>query len=64
MAAGLNPATPACLIESGTLHAQRQRVTTLSSLRGDGFAGPAIIVIGDVVRFAMTAAKQQETRAA
>jgi uroporphyrin-III C-methyltransferase len=51
-AAGMDPATPACIIENGTLHSQKQRVATLGTLSGDGFAGPALIVIGDVVRFA------------
>jgi len=55
-AAGMDPATPACLIENGTLHNQNQRVATLGTLSGDGFAGPALIVIGDVVRFARVAA--------
>jgi uroporphyrin-III C-methyltransferase len=51
-AAGMDSATPACIIENGTLHNQKQRVATLGTLSGDGFAGPALIVIGDVVRFA------------
>jgi uroporphyrin-III C-methyltransferase len=51
-AAGMDPATPACLIENGTLHDQKQRVATLATLSGDGFASPALIVIGEVVRFA------------
>ena len=58
MSAGMNPKTPACVIENGTLPAQKQRVTTLSALRADGFSGPAIIVVGDVVRFAMICEKQ------
>lgn len=52
ISAGMDPATPACIIENGTLHDQKQRVATLGTLRGDGFSGPALIVIGDVVRFA------------
>jgi uroporphyrin-III C-methyltransferase len=55
-AAGMDCATPACIIENGTLHSQKQRVATLGTLHGDGFAGPALIVIGDVVRFARVAA--------
>ena len=51
-AAGMDPATPACLIENGTLNDQKQRIATLGTLSGDGFSGPALIVIGDVVRFA------------
>jgi uroporphyrin-III C-methyltransferase len=59
-AAGMDPATPACLIENGTLHDQKQRVATLGTLSGDGFASPSLIVIGEVVRFA----KVVEMRAA
>jgi uroporphyrin-III C-methyltransferase len=51
-AAGMDPATPACLIENGTLHNQKQHVATLGMLSGEGFAGPVLIVIGEVVRFA------------
>jgi uroporphyrin-III C-methyltransferase len=51
-AAGMDPATPACLIENGTLRGQRERVATLGTLSNDGFSGPALIVIGEVVRFA------------
>jgi uroporphyrin-III C-methyltransferase len=51
-AAGMDATTPACIIENGTLHNQKQSVVTLGTLSGDGFAGPALIVIGDVVRFA------------
>jgi uroporphyrin-III C-methyltransferase len=50
--ARMDPATPACIIENGTLYTQRQLVTTLGRLSGAGFKGPALIVIGDVVRFA------------
>lgn len=54
-AAGMDPAIPACVIENGTMHNQKQRVATLGTLSGDGFTGPALIVIGDVVRFARVA---------
>jgi siroheme synthase len=50
--AGMDPATPACLIENGTLASQKQLVATLGSLTAEGFRGPAIVVAGDVVRFA------------
>jgi uroporphyrin-III C-methyltransferase len=63
-AAGMDSSTPACLIENGTLHNQRQRVATLGSLSGEGFAGPALIVIGDVVRFARVAANGLKAQAA
>ncbi len=63
-AAGMDPATPACMIENGTLHNQRQRVASLGTLSGDGFAGPALIVVGDVVRFASAAATVPKAKAA
>jgi uroporphyrin-III C-methyltransferase len=56
-AAGMDASTPACLIENGTLHNQKQRVATLGTLSGEGFAGPALIVVGEVVRFARAAAE-------
>jgi uroporphyrin-III C-methyltransferase len=63
-AAGMDPATPACVIENGTLPHQRQRVATLGTLSGDGFTGPALIVIGDVVRFARVAQTEPKAKAA
>jgi uroporphyrin-III C-methyltransferase len=63
-AAGMDAATPACIIENGTLHSQRQRVATLGTLRGDGFASPALIVVGEVVRFARVAAAVPKAKAA
>ncbi len=50
--AGMQEETPACVIENGTLKNQKQRITTLGNLSADGFGSPAIIVMGDVVRFA------------
>jgi uroporphyrin-III C-methyltransferase len=61
-AAGMNPSTPACIVENGTLKTQRQRVATLGSLTAQGFQGPAIIVVGEVVRFARSV--QAERKAA
>ena len=58
-AAGMEPSTPACIIENGTLYTQRQLVTTLGRLSGSGYRGPALIVIGDVVRFARICAPAQ-----
>ncbi|MEA3194678.1 MAG: uroporphyrin-III C-methyltransferase [Betaproteobacteria bacterium] len=52
LAAGMGAQTPACVIENGTLKTQRQRVATLGTLSAQGFQGPAILVIGEVVRFA------------
>jgi uroporphyrin-III C-methyltransferase len=63
-AAGMDAATPACVIENGTLGGQRQLVATLGTLSSAGFAGPALIVIGDVVRFARCAAAENAARAA
>ena len=54
-AAGMDAATPACIIENGTLYTQRQLVTTLGRLSSAGFDGPALIVIGEVVRCARLA---------
>lgn len=55
IAAGMDPATPACVIENGTLPTQRQSVTMLGKLSGRGFQGPALIVVGDVVALASKA---------
>jgi uroporphyrin-III C-methyltransferase len=61
---GLAAATPACIIENGTLHNQKQRVATLGTLSGEGFAGPALIVVGDVVRFARAEVAAPRAKAA
>jgi len=50
--AGMQADTPACVIENGTLKTQRQSVTSLARLSAAGFEGPALVVIGEVVRFA------------
>jgi uroporphyrin-III C-methyltransferase len=52
LGAGMHADMPACVIENGTLKTQRQSVTTLARLSAAGFAGPAVIVVGEVVRFA------------
>ena len=62
--AGMDPATPACLVENGTLASQKQFVATLGTLSTTGFNGPALIVIGDVVRFAQGTVNQAKARAA
>ena len=53
---GLPRATPAAAIQNGTLPSQKSVVTTLSALTEKmahaGIGSPAVIVIGDVVRFA------------
>ncbi len=55
MAAGMKPETPACAIENGTLRSQREVIGTLDGLANDvvneAIGSPAIVVIGDVVRF-------------
>lgn len=63
-AGGMDSKTPACVIQNGTLRTQKQVVTTLGRLSAEGFASPAIIVIGDVVRYARVAASEPKARAA
>jgi uroporphyrin-III C-methyltransferase len=62
---GLPATTPAAAIQNGTLPSQKNVVTTLSALADEvaraGIGSPAVIVIGDVVRFAHT---EQTTLAA
>jgi uroporphyrin-III C-methyltransferase len=62
--AGMDPATPACVVENGTLASQKQSIGTLDTLSATGFTGPALIVIGEVVRFARGGASQAKERAA
>lgn len=63
LAEGMDPQTPACIIENGTLETQKALVTTLERLSAAGFQGPALVVIGDVVRLAAAAAAPVEARA-
>ncbi|MFL6651312.1 MAG: uroporphyrinogen-III C-methyltransferase, partial [Sulfurifustaceae bacterium] len=54
IARGMNPATPAALVQQGTLRSQRVLVGTLATLpdiveRSDVHA-PTLIIVGDVVR--------------
>ena len=58
--AGMSPETPACVIENGTLRSQRQVVATLATLSSAGFEGPAIIVVGEVVRLARIAVQERK----
>jgi uroporphyrin-III C-methyltransferase len=60
----MNPQTPACIIENGTLKTQRQRIATLGTLTAAGFQGPAIVVIGEVVRFSSLKASSFQRKAA
>jgi uroporphyrin-III C-methyltransferase len=57
--AGMPPTTPACVIENGTTKRQRQVIGTLASLPADGLSAPALIVVGQVVRFAKRAAARE-----
>jgi uroporphyrin-III C-methyltransferase len=53
---GMSSATPAAVIESATLPEQRVRVGDLSDIGGriDGISGPAVFVVGEVVRYRET----------
>ena len=66
--AGLSEATPACAIENGTLKTQREILSTLAGLPAAAaqarLASPAIIVVGEVVRFARVSALEPKARAA
>ena len=66
--AGMAPSMPACVIENGTLGTQREVVSTLACLAGAvkqaRLASPAIIVVGEVVRFACMALAQPKAKAA
>jgi uroporphyrin-III C-methyltransferase len=63
-AAGMREDTPACVIENGTRYSQRHRIATIGTLTGTGFHAPALIVIGDVVRYARAAGANVRTEAA
>jgi len=60
IAAGLPPDTPAAAITSGTTDAQRHLVAPLAELPArvlaEGFASPAIVVVGEVAALARGAA--------
>ena len=66
--AGMADFTPACAIENGTLRNQRSAIGTLGTLAEmialEKLASPAIIVVGEVVRFARTAGAMPRARAA
>jgi uroporphyrin-III C-methyltransferase len=58
-AAGMDPRTPACVIENGTLGTQRHVITRLGALSSAGFRGPALIVVGAVVGLARIPAQEK-----
>jgi uroporphyrin-III C-methyltransferase len=64
LGAGMDPCTPACIIQDGTLESQKALVTSLDRLSAAGFDGPAVIVVGEVVRAAAAKAAEAEARAA
>jgi uroporphyrin-III C-methyltransferase len=64
LGAGMQRGMPACVIENGTLETQRQSVTTLAQLAASGFEGPAVIVVGEVVRFARAQRSHWKEKAA
>jgi uroporphyrin-III C-methyltransferase len=57
--AGMASTTPACAIQQGTLPAQRNVVATVATLTdavaAAGLTSPAMVVIGETVRFARAA---------
>ena len=68
---GMSPDTPAAVIESATLPAERVVVGDLTDIgaRTEGLAGPAVFVVGEVVRYrervlqARSASKGREAEA-
>ncbi len=56
LGAGMDPATPAALVQNGTLPAQRRLVGTLATLPAEaaraGIAPPAVLVVGEVCTLA------------
>jgi uroporphyrin-III C-methyltransferase/precorrin-2 dehydrogenase/sirohydrochlorin ferrochelatase len=67
IAQGLAPGTPAAVIENGTLASQKAAVGALRDLealvRDNGITGPALILIGEVVRLADAQAPAERPRA-
>ena len=53
VAGGLDPATPAAVIQQGTVRGQRLLLSSLGELadqvEAQGFASPSIVVVGEVV---------------
>jgi uroporphyrin-III C-methyltransferase len=59
LAAGMNPSMPIAVIQNATRRDQRSLVTTLQALASDiqssGIGSPAIMVVGETVRYASVA---------
>lgn len=53
VAGGLDPGTPAAVIQRGTVRGQRQLIASLAELadrvEAEGYASPSIVVVGEVV---------------
>lgn len=64
LASGMDPRTPACIVQDGTVPSQRHAVATLERLCNETFAGPALIVIGKVVALAKARTAETHARAA
>ena len=68
LAAGMSPSMPIAVIQNATRHDQRSIVTTLQALARDihasGIGSPAIMVVGETVRYANAATLcEQESKA-
>ena len=66
LAGGLAPTTPVAVIQDATREKQKSLITTLSRMAEDirtaGISSPGIIVIGETVRYAMTADASEATQ--
>ena len=66
LAGGLAPTTPVAVIQDATREKQKTLITTLSRMAEDirtaGISSPGIIVIGETVRYAMTADASEATQ--
>ena len=67
IAHGLDPATPAAIVENGTLPGEKTVMGSLSNLealiRDNNITGPALAIIGDVAALAHTATRDREALA-
>lgn len=64
-AGGMSASTPVAVIQNGTLPNERRLVSTLCSVAADavaaGFGSPAVVVVGEVVRYARAAEKAPDS---